>query len=783
MKDQLPAGVTFQSASVPTTVYDSGTGIWNVGSLTHGSSATLTITATVNSGTVGTKISNKAAITAEDQFDATPGDDSSSADINVIARTKLYSFGLNTNAPPTGYTRVLPNDTYTAAHGYGWTAPTTGFDNGTPSDPLLSEGQRTKDDTFKVDLPNGNYWVTFTVGETKYSHGNMNVIVGSTTIYSGLSTGVGQFLHKSFPTTVSGGQLAIEFKDTNSIDSVALNGLTIRPAPVSGIVWSASNPTSLMADGSSTATIVGTTPLPAGSFVTIITTIGTITSADANANYIGTQVKVDASHQITFVVKAGTALGIATITAQEITGSDSDSTTLQMTMPPLRKYDFNAPGSPSAAGYLGVLPGDVYSAIRGYGWKVWGTGFDRGAGHPDALREDGLTGADNTFRVQIDPTAASYTITVYYGDYSKDHLGQNTITVGGLAPDNVAGTAANVFQTYSKTIPQASFPPNGILDVRFQNSGANGLALNGLEIATPLEAETVGVPLATAVPALTQAELIPVVREAVTRWLRAGVDAATAVRLESTTVQVANLSSAIPGTAGYLGLTGTGVIQIDATAAGRGWFIDPTLADDREFSQTAHPGELFADRASPAYGHYDLLTVVMHELGHLANLPDLDPRTSPDNLMSEVLPLNSRRIPLPKFSATSREFQALVQIIDPLTQNRSANDWYAGRDSQVLDRLFQDWQLLETNANNLGRRAIDLVTLLTGTPASSSGVGGLHVQPLLPRSATEAGSGALVTRRRPLDRGRAQISRQAVVGPPVEALDHLFRNGWSTEGS
>jgi hypothetical protein len=56
---------------------------------------------------------------------------------------------------------------------------------------------------------------------------------------------------------------------------------------------------------------------------------------------------------------------------------------------------------------------------------------------------------------------------------------------------------------------------------------------------------------------------------------------------------------------------------IDQNAAGHGWFIDPTPYDDAEYSGHGADGALEAAASSPAYGRMDLLSVVMHEIGHL----------------------------------------------------------------------------------------------------------------------------------------------------------------------
>jgi uncharacterized repeat protein (TIGR01451 family) len=46
--DQLPTGVTYDNHNAGQGTYTSGTGIWAVGSLANGATATLTITVTIN---------------------------------------------------------------------------------------------------------------------------------------------------------------------------------------------------------------------------------------------------------------------------------------------------------------------------------------------------------------------------------------------------------------------------------------------------------------------------------------------------------------------------------------------------------------------------------------------------------------------------------------------------------------------------------------------------------------------------------------------------------------
>jgi hypothetical protein len=136
---------------------------------------------------------------------------------------------------------------------------------------------------------------------------------------------------------------------------------------------------------------------------------------------------------------------------------------------------------------------------------------------------------------------------------------------------------------------------------------------------------------------LTQAALDTTVAAALTRWTAWGVtNGASVTTLSSVQVMAADLP------AGYLSAEGSSTIWIDRKAAGRGWFLDPTPNNDSEFRTAGPGGELLATPSSPAYGRYDLLTVVMHEMGNALGLPEFD---SGYGLMADTLTTGTRRLP------------------------------------------------------------------------------------------------------------------------------------------
>jgi hypothetical protein len=92
-----------------------------------------------------------------------------------------------------------------------------------------------------------------------------------------------------------------------------------------------------------------------------------------------------------------------------------------------------------------------------------------------------------------------------------------------------------------------------------------------------------------------------------------------------------------------IGLTGSDVIYLDSGAAGHGWFIDSTPWVDEEFEY--YGGQLMARDDSDAAGSIDLLTVVLHEMGHILGLDDLYDDEHLNDLMFWEIEQGMRKLP------------------------------------------------------------------------------------------------------------------------------------------
>jgi hypothetical protein len=254
----------------------------------------------------------------------------------------------------------------------------------------------------------------------------------------------------------------------------------------------------------------------------------------------------------------------------------------------------------------------------------------------------------------------------------------------------------------------------GMIDnVRIYNRALSASEIQS-DMSTPISARPMLFDGFAAVPAtdsLTDQMLQPIVNEAIARWQAAGLSDDRVKLLQGVQIHIEDLPSP------YLGLTSGDQVWIGRTAAGHAWFVDPTPADDSEFTISGQ---------GPAAGKVDLLTVVSHEFGHVLGLED-----SPvaRDVMSETLPAGVRETPVPADLAgqpTGPSFDAawVATLLDQSATSPGRNsqaygdagstpiplqtttdspqdnpghmallEWQHGKMIPVIDRAFSTWDL------------------------------------------------------------------------------------------
>jgi len=641
---------------------------------------------------------------AEDAFEASRG---TYTQTYTLPDTRLLDFNAGNEVTATNYggdpladyVGVPVTQTYddTTTNALGWNpaaAPLTSFDRGI-SDALLRDGHYGYDSEFWVDLPTGTYIVNTVIGDTApFYHDQVQVSAEKDTSRVRtvmVSTTAGQWTSSSFVATIDDGRLNLVLKDMGGVDPHwVLNALRVRPAPT--LITITPPGGALDANGSSVDTFEGS-GAPAGSWVTVATTLGTIATADASATYQGVQVLADGDGNFRFEIQRPSGTGgsgnvTATVTAQEVFGRNLGSTAQEYQPPQtaatVLRFDFGASSLytqaalPGEAPFTYVGPRDIFSATRGYGWSTRVAAADR----PWAAANNGFsnlnrdlhTGSTATFRVQVG--AGSYKVRVYLANplgsggyqYTYDNFevrveGGSTYAVTSLTPGFV-----DVQDLVGST-------EDNILDILFIDLGGQNFnwVVSGIEIVEASGTLPTAInPLLAVETALgggaqvSDAALTPLVAEASARWAAAGLTPAQSAVLSDLHIGVADLGGA------YLGLAypTTNEIRLDDDAAGWGWYLDPRPGDDVEFFASPEHGT-----PSPVAG-VDLLTVLMHEIGHL-----LGYEHSEGGLMAPVMSAGTRRL------ASSGSAEA----VEPLGQA----EWRMGTSSLIpasarVDGVFAD---------------------------------------------------------------------------------------------
>jgi fibronectin type 3 domain-containing protein len=353
--------------------------------------------------------------------------------------------------------------------------------------------QSTTEHTFNVDLANGDYTITITIGDQTYAHDNIDVYAEDLLVVDDVTAAAGSFREEMFAATVSDEQLNLRIRDDGGTDTNwAINGLTIQPglpppppteayfdfgtdtspletgykrvsnstaySSASGYGWTStaglqprdrSAPDSLRRDLVQSATEHTFNADLANGDYTITITIGDQTYAHDNIDvYAETVLMID-----NLDATAGTFMEIAfgvTITDTQLNlrilddgGTDTNwainGLTIQPGLPPPPTeayFDFGTDTSPLETGYKRVSNSTAYSSASGYGWTSTNGLVSRDRGAPDKLRKDLVQGTtEHTFNVDL--ANGDYTITITIGDqdYMHDNIdvyAENTLVINDL---------------------------------------------------------------------------------------------------------------------------------------------------------------------------------------------------------------------------------------------------------------------------------------------------------------------------------------------------------------
>ncbi|HEY6529673.1 MAG TPA: polymorphic toxin-type HINT domain-containing protein [Cellvibrionaceae bacterium] len=259
--------------------------------------------------------------------------------------------------------------------------------------------------------------------------------------------------------------------------------------------------------------------------------------------------------------------------------------------------DLRAIGSKFSLGeLLGVLDGTKSAVIKGKN------------GQPDRV----VSGPIDTLRILLVIEADGTSRRINYAKTAANELvyAKVTVTESGILTKRIlekdgpipVGTDP-IIRQYDLTDPSKSF--------------------------TFLEVDAPGVAITSSALSLPNAQsLLPAARQF---WLNAG---ASAIQLDNIHLSVASLA---PGIAG---MTVGNEITLSTDGAGWGWFVDTTPALQEEFGagDAAHEFKALSD--SVAAGKLDLLTVLVHEIGHT-----LGHVVGDDYLMAQYLEAGVRRLP------------------------------------------------------------------------------------------------------------------------------------------
>jgi hypothetical protein len=144
---------------------------------------------------------------------------------------------------------------------------------------------------------------------------------------------------------------------------------------------------------------------------------------------------------------------------------------------------------------------------------------------------------------------------------------------------------------------------------------------------------------ATVTNSLSDDQLKSVMNEAIQIWEEAGLSKEKVEWLRNSHFYIDGLAK------GNLGNSVIGAFAISPNADGNGWYIGTDKDSYAQFNHILSSGRMLTSPSKIAAGRMDLLTCILHEMGHILGLKDLNKKSDRNNIMYGKLPVGERRLP------------------------------------------------------------------------------------------------------------------------------------------
>jgi hypothetical protein len=255
--------------------------------------------------------------------------------------------------------------------------------------------------------------------------------------------------------------------------------------------------------------------------------------------------------------------------------------------------DDDTPGTRIAIERRTVFEGDVVEGASNVTDLVLRVLLSRPSASEITVNYATVNGTADTADFVPIPAIPAQTVTFAPGEMEQ------TVTVG-IKGDNFVEQDEVFGVTLSNPSANATLATLAVQNINLLNDDGPGL----------LTAATLGPGADAAAP--TAAQLNATLDAAISLWTGAlGPNDPRLAQLDGLAIALTDFSGSA------LGATYGNTILIDADAAGHGWFADLTPYRNEEFRVRADAGILTATPRSAAFGRMDLLTAVMHEIGHV----------------------------------------------------------------------------------------------------------------------------------------------------------------------